>query len=132
MDILISLRDTDFTVLIASLSLLRPDRLYSLRIQEIKHLEEIRSELHILIIQETVTPQLVPLFVHSDQSTPFVHITPPVQSTSAAPPVVVAPEHASEPQAEQVAPNAEVENPVEVPQAAPQPEPQPIQPLRRS
>jgi len=57
---------------------------------------------------------------------------PPVQSTSAAPPVVVAHDAASEPQADQVAPNAEVENPVEVPQAAPQPEPQPVQPLRRS
>ena len=87
------------------------------------NLEEIRAELPIPIIQETVTPQLVPLFVPSVQSTQSVQITPPVQSTSTAPPVVIAPEPASEPQAEQVAPNAEVENPIEVPQAAPQPEP---------
>jgi len=61
----------------------------------------------------------VPLFVPSVQSIPSVQITPPVQSTSAAPPVEVAPEPASEQQVEQMAPNAEVENPVEVPQAAP-------------
>ena len=76
------------------------------------------------MIQETVTPQLVPLFVPSVQSTPSVQITSPVQSTSAAPPVEVAPEPASEQQAEQMAPNAEVKNPVEVPQ--------PVEPLRRS
>ena len=51
------------------------------------------------MIQETVTPQLVPLFVPSVQSTPSVQITPPVQSTSAAPPVEVAPESTSEQQA---------------------------------
>ena len=84
------------------------------------------------MIQETVTPQLVLLFVPSVQSTPSVHIMPPVESTSAAPPVIVASEPAGEPQVEQVVPNAEVENPIEVPQAAPQPEPQPVQPLRRS
>jgi hypothetical protein len=67
------------------------------------NLEEIRAEFPIPVIQETVTPQLVPLIV------------PPVQSTSAAPPVEVAPKPASEQQAEQMAPNAEVENPVEVP-----------------
>ena len=72
------------------------------------------------VIQETVTPQLVPLFV------------PSVQSTSAAPPVEVVPEPTSEQQAEQMAPNAEVENPVEVSQTAPQPAPQPVEPLRRS
>ena len=87
------------------------------------NLEEIRAELPIPVIQETVTPQLVPLFVPSVQSTPSVQITPPVQSTSAAPPVEVAPEPTSEQQAEQMAPNAEVENPVEVPQTAPQPAP---------
>ena len=96
------------------------------------NLEEIRAELPIPVIQETVTPQLVPLFVPSVQSTPSVQITPSVQSTSAAPPVEVAPEPASEQQAEQMAPNAEVENPVEVPQTAPQPAPQPVEPLRRS
>ena len=60
------------------------------------NLEEIRAELSILIIQETVTPQLVRLFVPSVQSTPSVQITPPVQSTSTAPPVVIAPEPTSE------------------------------------
>ena len=96
------------------------------------NLEEIRAELPIPVIQETVTPQLVPMFVPSIQSTPSVQATPPIQCTSAAPQVEVAHEPASEPQAEQVAPNAEVQNPIEVPQAAPQPEPQPVQPLRRS
>ena len=84
------------------------------------------------MIQETVTPQLVPLFIPSVQSTPSIQITPPVQSTSAAPQVEVAHEPAGEPQAEQVAPNAEVQNPIEVPQAAPQPSPQPVEPLRGS
>jgi hypothetical protein len=96
------------------------------------NLEEIRAELPIPVIQETVTPQLVPLFVSSIQSRPSVQNTPPVQSTSATPPVEVAPEPASEQQAKQMAPNAEDKNPVEVPQAAPQPAPQPVEPLRRS
>ena len=91
------------------------------------NLEEIWAELPIPVIQEPITPQLVPLFVPSIQSTPSVQITSPIQSTSAAPQVEVAHEPASEPQAEQVAPNAEVQNPVEVPQAAPQPAPQPIE-----
>jgi len=90
------------------------------------NLEEIRAELPIPVIQEIVTPQLVPLFIPSVQS------TPPIQCTSAAPPVEVAHEPASEQQAKQVVPNAEVENPVEVPQPAPQPAPQPVEPLRRS
>ena len=96
------------------------------------NLKRIQAELPIPVIQETVTPQLVLMFVPSVQSTPSVQIMPPIQSTSAAPQVKVAPEPASEQQAEQVAPNAEVENPVEVPQAAPQPAPQPVEPLRRS
>ena len=84
------------------------------------------------MIQETVTPQLVPLFVPSVQSTPSVQIMPPIHSTSAAPQVEVAYEPASEPQAEQVAPNAEIENPVEVPQTAPQPAPQPVEQIGRA
>jgi hypothetical protein len=60
------------------------------------NLEEIRAELPIPVIQEIVTPQLVPLFVPSVQSTPSVQITPPIQSTSATPPIEVAPEPASE------------------------------------
>jgi hypothetical protein len=86
------------------------------------NLEEIQTKLPIPVIQETITPKFVALFIPSFQS------TPPVQSTSAAPPVEVAPELASKSQGEQVAPNVEVENPVEVPQLAPQP----ISPLRRS
>ena len=78
------------------------------------------------MIQEIVTPQLVPVFIPSVQSTPSIQITSPVQSNSAAPQVELAPEPASELQAEQVAPNAEIENTVEVPQTAPQPAPQPI------
>ena len=60
------------------------------------NLEEIWAELPISVIQKTVTPQLVPLFVPSIQSIPSVQITPPVQSTSAAPPVEVAPEPVSD------------------------------------
>jgi hypothetical protein len=55
--------------------------------------------------------------------TPFVLVTPSVQSIRTAPPIEVAPKPASEPQVEQVAPNVEAENPVHVPQ--------PIIPLRR-
>ena len=60
------------------------------------NIEEIWAELPIPVIQETVTHQLVPLFVPSIQSTPSVQITPPVQSTSAAPQVEVAHEPTSE------------------------------------
>jgi hypothetical protein len=72
------------------------------------NLEEIRAELPIPVIQETVTPQLVPLFIPSVQSIPSVYVTPPIQSTSAAPPIVVAHKPASEPQAEQVVADVEV------------------------
>jgi hypothetical protein len=84
---------------------------------------EIWVELPILMIQKTITAQLMPLFISSIQSTPSLQVTPPIQSTSAAPPIQstsaaspieVASEPTSEPQVEQVVPNVEVAPNIEV------------------
>jgi hypothetical protein len=81
-------------------------------------LEEIRVELPILVTQESVTPQLEPLFLPSVQtSSATAQVEAPHQ------PVIV-------PQQEQLAHNNEVQNPVEHP--LPIPELVVNEPIRRS